>query len=191
MGTTEILPAGSYTWEEGPEIPVEMFRGPCAVAISATSFLVFHEKEIREFDASTAGPTSNQGWAAEAKWPKMVRSRKWPGCAKLGDDKVVIAGGLNYDRTLRTTEILNLSTRILVERGKMKTPRYSFHIISFPNNGVFTTLAVGGGDNDGKELNTVEKWRPESEIWSTVETRFKEKRKFFGLVAVNKNLVCH
>ena len=82
--TTEVLPAGSNTWEEGPEIPVQMGTGPCAVAISATSFLVFNKKEIREFDASTAGPTSNQGWSEEAKWPKLGTSRKnWPGCSNL------------------------------------------------------------------------------------------------------------
>ena len=68
-----------------------------------------------------------------------------------------------------------------------------FHIISFNNNGVFTTLAVGGSyydDDGGNRLNTVEEWEPESESWSTVETRLKEKRSNFGLVAVNKNLVC-
>ena len=71
----------------------------------------------------------------------------------------------------------------------MATPRRWFHIITFHNNGVFTTLAVGGVDG-GNYLTTVEEWEPESESWSTVETRLKEKRSVFGLVAVNKNLVC-
>ena len=189
--TTEVLPAGSKTWQQGPQIPVEVQYGPCAVAISATSFLVFYRKEIREFDASTAGPTSNQGWAEEAKWPKLETSRAlWPGCAKLGDDKIVIAGGFDGDSAVQTTEILDLTTRRISQGGKMATPRDSFHIISFKNNGVFTTLAVGGGDDGFNGLNTVEEWEPESESWSTVETRLKEKRRIFGLVAVNKNLVC-
>merc|ERR1712037_894508 len=144
-----------------------------------------HEKEIREFDASTAGPTSNQGWAEEAKWPKLETSRiDGPGCAKVGDDKVVIAGGWDGDSCndplhcrnsiLQTTEILNLSTRRISQGGKMATPRSFFHIISFNNNGVFTTLAVGGGNT----LNTVE-WEPETESWSTVETQLKERRSHF------------
>ena len=199
--TTEVLPAGSKTWEQGPEFPRYMsspgspkfqvrMATPCAVAISTTSFLVICEKEIREFDASTAGPTSNQGWAEEAKWPKLETNREfWPGCAKVGDDKVVIAGGVGRDSTLQTTEILDLSTRRISQGGKMATPRYRFHIISFNNNGVFTTLAVGGIDGFNR-LNTVEEWEPESESWSTVETRLKEKKSQFGLVAVNKNLVC-
>ena len=68
--------------------------------------------------------------------------------------------------------------------------RRLFHIITFNNNGHFRTLAMGGVDDDNNVLNTVEEWEPESESWSTVETRLKEKRNVFGLVAVNKNLVC-
>ena len=160
---------------------------------AVVSFLVFYKKEIREFDASTAGPTSNQGWAEEAKWPKLETSRIYrPGCAKLGDDKVVIAGGFDYygDSTHQTTEILDLTSRRISQGGKMATPRRNFHIISFNNNGLFTTLAVGGYYNGGNYLNTVEEWEPETESWSTVETQLKEKRGYFGLVAVNKNLVC-
>ena len=74
----------------------------------------------------------------------------------------------------------------------MATPRSWFHIISFYNNGVFTTLAVGGFyyDDGDNRLNTVEEWEPETESWSTVETRLKQKRSLFGLVAAPKSLVC-
>ena len=72
----------------------------------------------------------------------------------------------------------------------MATPREFFHTITFNNNGDFTTLALGGSDDDGNELNTVEEWNPETESWSTVETRLKEKRENFGLVAAPKNLLC-
>ena len=68
-------------------------------------------------------------------------------------------------------------------------PRRLFHMVSFNYNGDFRTLAVGGYDGYN-ELNTVEEWKPETESWSTVETRLKEKRRAFGAVAVNKNLVC-
>ena len=188
--TTEFLPAGGTTWQQGPQLPVEMRNGPCAVAISPTSFLVFHKKEIREFDASTAGPTSIQGWAEETKWPKLETSRRrWLGCAKLGDDKVVIAGGSDSQTMHQTTEILDLSTRTLSQGGKMATPRRWFRIISFYDSGVFRTLAVGGSDGV-KDLNTVEEWQLKTESWSTVETQLKVKRSYFGLVAVNKNLVC-
>ena len=186
--TTEVLPAGNTSWLQGPQLPVEMLS-PCAVAISATGFLVFYEKEIIEFDVSTAGPVSIQGWAEEGKWPKLETSRKWwPGCVKLGNEKVVIAGGLGSS-THQTTEILDLSTRTLSTGGKMATPRRWFHIVRFNTNGTFRTLALGGFDG-GESLNSVEEWQSERESWSTVETRLKEKKNSFGVVAVDKNLVC-
>ena len=74
--------------------------------------------------------------------------------------------------------------------GKMATPRAYFHIISFNNNGDFTTLALGGDDDDSNFLNTVEEWNPETESWSMVETRLKEKRSPFGAVAAPKSLIC-
>ena len=191
--STELLPADSTTWQQGPTLPFAMPAGPCAVAISSTSFLVFHEKEIREFDASIAGPTSSQGWAKEDKWPKMETSRiNLPGCAKAGDDKVIIAGGGDdYFNTQQTTEILDLTSRRISKGGKMATPRESVHIISFNINGDFTTLALGGLDDGWRNrLNTVEEWNPETESWSTVGNRLKKKRHCFGAVAAPKNLVC-
>ena len=166
---------------------------PCAVAISATSFLVFYEKEIREFDASIDGPSSIGGWAKETKWPKLETSRvDSPGCAKIGENKVVIAGGEDAGSTvrLRSTEILDLSTRRITQGGKMTTPRIWFHIISFNYKGLLTTYAVVGFDDHGQFLNTVEEFQPESESWSKVETRLKEKKSLFGAVATPTNLVC-
>ena len=72
----------------------------------------------------------------------------------------------------------------------MATPRSMFHIISFNNNGDSTTLALGGYDGDSNVLNSVEEWNPETESWSTVETRLKEKRNRFGAVAAPKRLIC-
>ena len=162
-----------------------MADGPCAVAISATSFLVFYGREIREFDTSIAGPTSSQGWREEGWWPKMETSRyNWPGCAKLGD-KIIIAGGYDGSTTLQTTEILDLTCRTISKGGNLVTPRYWFHMITFDNNGDSTTLALGGW-----VLKSIEKWNPETETWSEVEDQHEEKKGGFGLVAAPKNLVC-
>ena len=72
----------------------------------------------------------------------------------------------------------------------MATPRCSFHVITFDINGDFTTLALGGYDGDSNVLNSVEEWNPETESWSTLETRLKEKRNRFGAVAAPKSLIC-
>lgn len=190
--TTEILPANSRTWEQGPPLPVEMPIGPCAIATSDTTFLVFYGKDIREFDASIAGPTSSKGWVKEDKWPKLEISRKWgPGCARVGEDKVVIAGGWNDERiTVQSSEILNVNTRKISKGGKMATRRSAFHIISFKFNSDFITLAVGGMDNDLGYLNSVEKWNATTESWSTVKTRLNDRKGWFGAVAAPKSLIC-
>ena len=72
----------------------------------------------------------------------------------------------------------------------MATPRRRFHIISFNNNGVFTTLAVGGRNDVDNGLNTVEEWQPETEQWSKVESRLKEKKNSFGAIAAPTKLIC-
>ena len=72
----------------------------------------------------------------------------------------------------------------------MATPRRWFHIVTFYINGDFTTLALGGWDADGNDLNTVEEWNPETESWSTMETQLKEKRERFGAVDAPKILIC-
>ena len=188
--TTEVLFAGNMTWERGPRLPARMAYGPCAVAISPTSFLVFYRRKIRKFDLSIAGPTSIQGWT-NGRWPKLETNRRfWPGCAKVGEDKVIIAGGGFGDSYHQTTEILDLNTRELSKGGRMATPRRYFHIITFNDNGNITTLALGGDDNDFDELDTVEEWNPKTETWSAKESRLKVRRVGFGLVAAPKSLIC-
>ena len=160
------------------------------MAISGTSFLAIYGREIREFDTSVAGPTSSQGWREEGWWPKMETSRSyWPGCAKLGD-KIIIAGGRDGSTTHQTTEILDLTSRTISKGGNLVTPRKRFHMITMDNNGDSTTLALGGRDDDGNVLRSIEKWNPETETWSEVEEQLEEKRGYSGLVAVPKNLVC-
>ena len=187
--TTELLRAGSSSWEQGPTIPVPMEYGPCAVAISRTSFLAIYKREIREFDTIIAGPTSSQGWREEGWWPKMEPNMYfWPGCAKLGN-KIIIAGGY-YRSTTQTTEILDLTSRTISKGGNLVTPRKYFHMITFDNNGDSTTLALGGEDDDYNVLKSVERWNPETATWSEVEDQLEEKRYYFGLVAAPKNLIC-
>ena len=186
--TTELLRAGSSTWEQGPPLPLHMRYSPCAVAISSTSFLAIYEREIREFDISIAGPTSSKGW--RNLWPKMERRRtNWPGCAKVGN-KVIVAGGSDSSTALQTTEILDLETRGISKGGNLVTARCFFHIITFDNNGDSTTLAVGGRGVGDSYLKTIEKWNPKTETWSEEKDQLGEKRGFFGMVAAPKSQVC-
>ena len=111
-----------------------MMQDFCAVAISPTSFLTIFRDKIHEFDASIAGPTSDKGWRESTRWPTLKTSRSaQPGCARIGN-KVIITGGLN-GRKLRSTEILDLTSRTLSSGGDMAWPRIHFKL---------ATLNMGG-----------------------------------------------
>ena len=186
-GTTEFLPAQSLEWEQGPALPVDMYR-PCAVAISSTNFLAIYGSEISEFDASIAGPLSRRGWRKKSKWPRLKTRRiYWPGCAKV-DQKVIIAGGYSRGTNYDTTEVLDLTTRIISNAGNMASPRRVFHINTVSYHNSTRTFALGGSDGR-KELKMVDEWSPDTETWSTVRS-LKVKRDTYGMVAAPKNLIC-
>ena len=97
------------------------------VISSSTSSLTVFKKNIHEFGASIAGPTSDEGWRESTWWPTLKTSR-WgqPGCARIGS-KVIITGGSN-GRKLRSTEILDLASRTLSIGGDMAWPRIHFKL---------------------------------------------------------------
>ena len=186
-GRTEFLPAQSLKWEQGPALPVDMYR-PCAVAISLNSVLAIYGLEIREFDASIAGPLSQRGWRKKNKWPGLKTRRiYWAGCAKVGE-KVIIAGGYSRGTNYDTTEVLDLTTRTISNAGNMASPRRVFHINTVTYRNSTRTFALGGSDGRN-ELKMVEEWNPETETWARVRG-LKVKRHFFGMVAAPNNLIC-
>ena len=117
-GTSEFLQAGQTFRVEGPDLPIS-FRHACACAISSTRFLIRRRdsstssSSIREYDTSTAmGPASNDGWQPANTWPDLLNKRYADmGCAVLGA-KLVVARGAGGPGYQRSTEIINLETRI-------------------------------------------------------------------------------
>ena len=184
--TSEFLAAGTMQWQEGPTLPVSMTY-PCAVAITATSFLVIFGTHIREFDVAIAGPTSSEGWKEAQRWPELQTSRADnPGCAKVGQ-KVIIAGGKGSG-TLRSTEVLDLVSRQLTPGGRMATPRRFFHVSTIISGGQEKTFALAGHDGS-TNLNTAEEWVEKSSTWKAANN-LVEKRRNFGAVVVPIKLVC-
>ena len=94
------------------------------VISSSTSSLTVFKKNIHELDASIAGPTSDEEWRESTRWPTLKTSRtSYP---KIGS-KVIITGGSN-GRKLRSTEILDLTSRTLSIGGDMAWPRIHFKL---------------------------------------------------------------
>ena len=187
--TSDFLAAGQMKWQEGAGLPFGMVH-PCAVTITPNSFLAIYGKNIREFDAATAGPTSFKGWRESARWPKLKTSRiKWPGCAKLGQ-KVIIAGGsYNGRSSLSSTEVLDLDSREITAGGDMATPRKWFHLAIIRRGGLEMVVAVGGEKSPWRVVNTVEEWVEESSTWKAADN-ITQKRSSFAAVTVPREFVC-
>ena len=182
---SDFLAAGSLQWQKGPALPVDM-RRPCAVTISATSFLAIFDNDIREFDVAIAGPTSTDSWRDASRWPKLkTRGGPRPGCAKVGQ-KVIIAGGANDG----STELLDLIDRSITSTGNMAMPRRKFPIATVISGGKVRTFALGGYiSSTSTGVDTVEEWVEESSTWKGADS-LTEARYGFGAVAVPRALVC-
>ena len=185
--TTDFLPEGSTEWMAGPDIPVDMIE-PCAIQISSQNFLIIHNTDIREYQVDISDPTSNRGWRSATKWPQLQTSRTQnPGCSKI-DDYVVIAGGFGLTGWLRSTELLNLSTKTIGYGGDLNSPRGRFQMATITRNGQQLLLALGGWD--GSYLDSVEQFSPISNTWSLAPTGMEEARAAPGAVAVPRDMVC-
>ena len=188
--TTEFLAAGQMKWQEGPALPVDMNK-PCSVDITASSFLIFHGTDIREFDAAIAGPTGSEGWREAGRWPALKTYRSGqPGCAKIGQ-KVIIAGGNNRRiGSHSSTEVLDLVNRQITSgwQHQMATPRKWFHIATIAVRGKEKMFALAGHDSSN-HLNTVEEWVEESSTWKAADN-LVEKRNSFAMVTAPRHLVC-
>ena len=189
-GTSEFLPRGSRQWVVGPKIPnlgpnlqVDL---PCTVAISDFSILLFHERDIFEYQVDIANPVKDDGWQERSKWPQLLTTRMYPlGCSRI-KTKVVIAG---YDIS---TEILDLVTRTIKYAGNMSSTRSGFYLGTIKTNGIERVIALGGYENgwNGASFKSVEEFNPETETWSSAPANLSKGRGYFGAVVVPKSLFC-
>ena len=187
--TTEFLAEGTRAWKAGPAIPVNMTH-PCGVRISDLSFLTIHGKDILEYQVNISNPTSNSGWQSASKFPQLLTRRTFqPGCSKIGD-QVVIGGGFNFQSEwLRSTEVLNLSTRTITYAGNLNSARAYFHMATLTINGQQTLLAFGG-QPEPSNLNSVEQFHTHNNTWTLASTTMEKARSEYGAVVVPRELVC-
>ena len=184
--TSDFLPTGSMQWQTGPVPPVDMTH-PCAVPITPTSFLAIYGRNIMEFDAAIDGPTSNSGWLEAGRWPKLRTSRyQSPGCARVGQ-KIIITGGHNTGKALKSTEVLNLVNKKITPGEDMSTARRHLNLAKITNGGAARMFAVAGLDKAA--FNLVEEWVEESSSWKPA-TNLNERRYHYGSVEVRRKLLC-
>ena len=188
--TSELLASGSNVWEAGPKLPGS-FRGGCAVAISRDSFLMIDSYGPWQFNRSTAGPTSSEGWQPSSPWPQLQKTRGGqfgPSCALLGRT-VVVAGGGSFDAgASAATELIDIDSRTIRFGGDMTQSRRAFHLILVESVTGSRILALGG-EQKSTNLDSVEEWQSESETWKQISP-LQERRYRYGAVAVPAHLVC-
>ena len=186
--SSDFLAKGSLQWQQGPRLPPGMTgQGQCALQISPTSFITVRGRNIHEFDAGYAGPTSEEGWRDSARWPTLTTSRYQGGCAKTGN-KVIIAGGHSSGAYHKSTEVLDIETRTISTGGDMASPRAYFNLATVNSEGRDRLFALGG--LNGKwSVATVEEWVEGSSTWKEAE-RLTQRRHHFAVAAVPKNMIC-
>lgn len=186
--TSDFLGASATKWVAGPAIPVDMDK-PCAVKISSQSFIIIFDTDIREYEVDITDPTSSSGWQSATKWPRLQTSRTAnPGCSKIGNN-IVIAGGHNSGQFLRSTELLDLSTKSLVYAGDLNSPRGYFHLATIKSDGQKLLLAFGGYTGSSY-LNSVEQFNPNNNTWTLAPTTMVEARRQFGAVVLSSRMIC-
>ena len=165
VSSSEFLAAGAMQWQEEVALPADMSQ-PCALAITATSFLAIYGTDIRKFYTAIAGPTSSEGWREAGDWPKLKTLRtSWPGCAKIGQK--VIKAGRHNGGLLSSTEVLNLIDRRISSEREMASPRNGFHLAK---------IISGGEEKD--YLSTVEEWVETSSTWKAADYLIEGRRMF-------------
>ena len=196
-GSSDFLPAGETSWQEGPGLPIRFYHS-CAVAISSTRFLIIRKdtddgQGIWEFDLDhTAGvPTDNSGWRPADTWPNLL-SRRYMGhgCAVIGSTLVVAGGGSGDAR--KTTEIIDLEAKTVRRGQDMLGIREWFQLFTVASPGSKPSLlAVGGWISSVRDtLKTVEEWDPETETWREANGELMQARSDYGAVVVDNAVVC-
>ena len=187
--TIDFLPEDTTEWAAGPAIPVDMNQA-CAVSISQLSFVTIHGNVILEYEVDISNPTSSSGWQSASKFPQLqTRRTNQPGCSKIGD-QVVIAGGRDGSTWLRSTEILDLSTKTIVYAGDLNSPRAYFHMATITMNGEQMLFAFGGSDENWASLNSVERFNTNNNTWTLAPTSMEEARDSFGAIVLPQEILC-
>ena len=174
---SSFLPSGEREWVAGPN-PPDLVQ--CATGISASSFLVFGGKSVRQYDSSIAGPSSADGWSTETEWPDLEVERYIPACATI-DALCIVAGGRNeHDQLLKSVEIIFLTTKEVAQAEDMLKPRDHFNLIVLGT----TLMAFGGVDETSMEI-----WEGVGGPWITASTSLENSRSQFSVVS-SSDLVC-
>ena len=177
--TSSFLPPGEQKWIPGPTLPAP--KGvQCATEMSDTSFFIFSEKTVRQFDSSIAGPVHDEGWTVPEKWLDLEVERYRPGCATLNDICMVAGGRNEQGELLKSVEIFSISSKLRGKAEDMLKPREHFILVAIGK----TIAAVGQ-----KDETSIEIWEGESDPWIAYSEVLNSSRSHLSAIA-HSDLAC-
>jgi len=189
--TSDFLATGSLQWQQGPRLPQGM-ASFCAVAVSPTKFLAIDGDKIYEFDATIAGPTSEEGWRDSNLWPTLNTTKTRHSCAKHGN-KVILAGGMDNGFSTASTLVLDITTRTISIGGDVvasRGGRFDLNLATISSGGGDTTFAIAGRTSYGRHtIRSVDEWEEESSTWKAAGN-LNRARSRFGVVTIPKDIIC-
>ena len=180
--TYEYLPNGSIKWVLGTtEIPGGFWSG-CAIEVKSKRqvwliggygfrkrILCFNVKDHR-FEIM----------------PSLLNVERFAHrCAYIPNtSKVMITGGTHYDGCLASTEILDTKDGSITMASPMNSKRSKHGMGVLTINGE-ERLAVFGGYDGRKYLDSVEIYNRRTEKWETTEIKLNKLKSDFGFLSVN------
>ena len=193
---SEFLPTRGTRWRSGPTAPKGARLRNCIVAVSSTSFLMIGGNagsplslSIRQFEASGPdGPTANSGWKSDDTWPNTLRQARPYGhsCVRYGD-RVFVVGSIRQGEEEKTTESIDLTTKIVSYGPKLVGGRRYLGLVTLGKEGDLRMLAFGGASSQGPR-DTVEELGNSINAWKILPEKLSRKNTGFEYTVLTADM---
>jgi len=189
---SSFLPRGSSTWQRGPEMDYYDYSlGGCGVRVSDVELVL--TGGISTLNQVVKYNTQARTWT---KMPNLLKGRYSHGCAFF-NRKIIISGGYG-GKPLASTEVHSVDGSFAPRMvGNLNTTRAGLQMVTL-NMRWPKLLAIGGWDDDGNDLASIEEWDDANEEWDdanekwkTVAFTLKKPRSDHMALAVPPHLVCN
>ena len=184
FNSSDFLSKDSDHWVNGPPLGFASFRN-CAVKITEDTLVLIGRRNYKGIRAYALLNTTSKEWSnKEVLGAPSTYPRSRHKCVVF-NHKIIVTGGTGPDDTEKTTDVIDISQTQWHYRhgGSMKFSRFSHGMAIIDLDGKMTICVFGG------ETDVVEIWDDNNETWSTTnKLRFFRRRKF-GYVTVEKEMM--
>lgn len=149
--------------------------GHAVVAIGSTIYAFGGQNS----GAQTTAERMDTGSGAWNYVPGLAEPR-WDHCAAAVDKKIYVIGGYNGSTSLGTVQVYNTALQQWSPGAEMTVPRAGAVAVVHENE----IFVLGGESDDGVYVNTVGRFNPMTNKWTTLEGHPTLARKYAGVAYV-------